>query len=141
MIQVQGLKEIQKTFKKLDSNLANDVLESVIERSQDKALNLAKKHTVTGEMENSIFSKFYPNTKSGFIGASAPHAIFVHFGTRPHSIEPKDKKVLRFVSGGFVFSKKVQHPGYGGDPFIINAINDTFKDLDNITREVLHVYN
>jgi hypothetical protein len=28
----------------------------------------------------------------------APHALFVHFGTRPHVIRPKDKKALRWAT-------------------------------------------
>ena len=57
-----------------------------------------------------------------------PYATFVEFGTRPHGIVPRFKKVLRWRTGGrgpvsafkagkalqkgnFIFSMKVQHPG------------------------------
>jgi phage gpG-like protein len=42
------------------------------------------------------------------------YAAIHEFGgkTRAHVIEPKDKKVLRFKSGGkWVFAKRVNHPG------------------------------
>lgn len=52
----------------------------------------------------------------------APHAVFVHWGTRPHEIRPKNKKALRWVSGAhFVFSARVQHPGYAGDPWMVDT--------------------
>lgn len=49
----------------------------------------------------------------GVIEATAKHASFVEKGTKPHRIEPKRKKVLRWEgSGGTVFfSHGVNHPG------------------------------
>ena len=54
----------------------------------------------------------------------APHAIFVHWGTRAHPIpkpgRPMRKKALRFpVGGAFAFAKSVNHPGYRGDPYFV----------------------
>jgi hypothetical protein len=37
---------------------------------------------------------------------------YVIYGTRPHIIKPKNKKVLRFViDGDVIFAKQVKHPG------------------------------
>jgi hypothetical protein len=49
-------------------------------------------------------------------GASAPHALMHHEGTRPHVIVPKDiqkKPVLRFTgkTGVSVHARIVKHPG------------------------------
>lgn len=62
----------------------------------------------------------------------APHAVFVHWGTKEHPIEPKNKKALRWVSGGvFVFAKLVKnHPGYEGDPWLIQAKKDAMKAVE-----------
>lgn len=52
----------------------------------------------------------------------APYAYYVHWGTRPHVIRPKNKKALRWPAGGkFRFAKKVHHPGYKGDPWLVRA--------------------
>lgn len=58
----------------------------------------------------------------GHDGQRAPHALFVHWGTRPHKIAPKKKGVLRWAGGGlFHFAKAVNHPGYRGDPWMTRA--------------------
>ena len=62
------------------------------------------------------------------------YGVYVHEGTPPHEIAPKNKRVLRWVGGnGFIFSKRVHHPGTKKDPFLYNAgknerdkINDIF---------------
>lgn len=52
----------------------------------------------------------------------ARHALFVHWGTRPHKIEPRLKKVLRWPGGGrFIFAKLVNHPGNKPDPWMVRA--------------------
>jgi hypothetical protein len=52
----------------------------------------------------------------------APHAAFVHWGTPPHVIKPRDKKKLRFpVGGAFAFARAVNHPGYKGDPYFLTV--------------------
>lgn len=53
---------------------------------------------------------------SKFIGAwgtNVKTAIYVEFGTRPHTIVAKQGKRLRFFigPGNVVFAKRVQHPG------------------------------
>lgn len=58
----------------------------------------------------------------GHDGQRAPHAIFVHWPTKPHLIKPRKKKVLRWpAAGGFRFAKVVHHPGYKGDPWMVRA--------------------
>lgn len=46
----------------------------------------------------------------------------MHWGARPHVIQPKNKKALRWPVGGkFVFAREVHHPGYKGDPWMVRA--------------------
>ncbi len=69
-------------------------------------------------------------------GSVASYAPFVVFGTRPHRIEPKNKKALRWVdprSGNFAFSKGHRHPGYAGDDYVTEA---AVKALDRM-REIV----
>jgi len=65
------------------------------------------------------------------------YILFVLKGTKPHTIVPKDRKVLRFKSlSGFVFAKRVRHPGYKGDDFVHKAIKKTFEELDKILKDI-----
>ncbi len=49
----------------------------------------------------------------GAYGTNEKHLVFVEFGTRPHLIEPKRGKMLRFRGrdGSWVFRRQVRHPG------------------------------
>ncbi len=53
-----------------------------------------------------------------------PGAAFVEFGTPPHVITPKTKKVLRWLdsAGVAIFAKKVNHPGTQPNPFMRRGI-------------------
>jgi hypothetical protein len=60
------------------------------------------------------------DTKAG-IGMS--YGVFIHDGTRPHVIEAKRRKSLRFVvGGGFIFARSVRHPGTQPRPFMQEAV-------------------
>ncbi len=80
----------------------------------------------------------------------APYAIFVHWGTRPHEIRPRNKRALRYARNGVfwfwfgpqgpdqrraikawvereagpdarVMFRWPKHPGYKGDPWMVRA--------------------
>ena len=62
-----------------------------------------------------------------------PYAIFVHDGTKPHEIRPKNKKALKTPFGA---RKKVNHPGTKANPYLQNAadnynFNPALDDLGN----------
>ncbi len=81
-------------------------------------------HRQTGDLERSLeLNRDGPGDyRIGHNESMAPHAVFVHWGTRPHEIRPSKKKALRWPSGGaFQFAKVVQHPGYEGDPYLVDA--------------------
>lgn len=59
--------------------------------------------------------------------ATAPHAKWVHDGTRAHEIRPRYARALRFYwprVGGVVFRQRVWHPGYRGNPFLRDAVRE-----------------
>jgi hypothetical protein len=59
----------------------------------------------------------------------------VLFGTKPHKIMPKDKKVLRWAGpGGFVFAKVVNHPGYEGDHYLNDAADKAINQFAEILK-------
>lgn len=110
----------------------------------NEAVVLADKHTKSGAMRDSV--RIFPVKrgdtqaiiKAG--GPGAPYAIYVHEGTRPHEIRPREKKALRWATSkgqgkGFIFAKKVNHPGYKGDPFMYRAFEERHPHVLEIFRE------
>lgn len=76
----------------------------------------------TGTLAASIKAK-----RVGFgweVIADTPYSLAVHEGTRPHVIEPKHAKALRFPSKGgtIVYAKRVNHPGTKANPFLTTAL-------------------
>ena len=71
----------------------------------------------TGRLQASIKVFRFP----GFVRVSptAPYASFVEMGVKPHKIQPRKAKTLKFkVNGKNVFAKTVSHPGFSGRFFV-----------------------
>lgn len=99
--------------------------------------------TRSGMTEKSIMSEVNENQGTVYLGSST--AVFQHEGTKAHLIVPRSKKVLRFaINKGFVFSKRVRHPGIKADHFLYTAadvmqptIEARFKAaLDNLVEDL-----
>ena len=60
------------------------------------------------------------------IGTDVSYAPFVHDGTRPHRITPRNAGgVLRFRMGGrIVYARYVNHPGTRARPFLDRALRE-----------------
>lgn len=57
---------------------------------------------------------------------------YVEFGTNPHIIRPKNKKVLHWKNGTKdVFAKEVHHPGTRPNPFIRRTLHQKLKPIIN----------
>jgi len=55
---------------------------------------------------------------------TAPHAHAIESGARPHVIEARRRKALRFMSGGkAIFRRRVNHPGNRPLKFLYRATN------------------
>ena len=66
----------------------------------------------------------------GGITSYAPYSVFVHQGTRPHVIRPRNASALRFnVGGNTVFASSVNHPGTRPRPFLTNAVARALRAL------------
>lgn len=67
----------------------------------------------------------------GGVTSHAPYSAFVHQGTRPHVIRPRNASALRFEVGGRrVFASSVNHPGTRPRPFLTNAVVRTLRNLE-----------
>lgn len=66
----------------------------------------------------------------GGVTSHAPYSAFVHMGTRPHVIRPRNASALRFKMGGeTVFATSVNHPGTRARPFLTNAVARVLRNL------------
>lgn len=64
------------------------------------------------------------------VEAGAPYALPVEEGSRPHVIEPRHRRALRWpVEGGFRFARRVHHPGTAAQPFMEPALRAVEDDV------------
>ena len=108
-VEIQGLKELQGLFKKLDKRTQKDVLVELTNITYDEAKKRIAKHHKTGKMEHNLYKKVKLSDMQAEIGVDndgmivewrgkkVNYAVFVHFGTKAHEIKPRKRKVLRFV--------------------------------------------
>ena len=103
---------------------------------QDEAQTHHRFISRTGQLERSIDVRFNENSGIVYIDSqSAPHGPFVHEGTAPHDIFPKNKKALRWApqgDGAFQFARVVHHKGTKADPFLYEALKAKHDDIRNI---------
>lgn len=68
---------------------------------------------------------------TGSVTSRANYSVFVHNGTDPHIIRPRNARALRFTSGGqVVFARYVNHPGTRARPFLWNAAAEEIGKLN-----------
>jgi hypothetical protein len=142
-IRLPGVDAIRRTMLRMVPDLSREVTAATAQQIYEQARAGADTHTKTGALVRSLKIK---KTEGGRYAVEhdlqmAPHALFVHWGTKPHTI-PKQpdtrsvKKVLRWAGpNGFVFAKIVHHPGYKGDPYLVRARTAIAQRFSTIARE------
>ena len=131
-------------LEKLTHEKSNKAVKILTQDVYDNAKRGASKHIITGKMESNIRQRVKGDAGLVWIddknmlvdwkNRKINYAMFVIFGSKPHIIEPKDKKALRF--GNFIFAKKVNHTGYKGDNFMQNALKETFNNMENLINGI-----
>lgn len=90
----------------------------------------------TGNLARSI--QFELTGMAVRVGSDDPIAKIMEFGSRPHVIQPRSKRVLRFQSGGQVrFSRKVNHPGTRAYRFLRGALEAKQDYLSRLARSMV----
>jgi len=135
---VDDLKSVLQKFKGVPERLEK-TLSMALRMSADEASGEAKeRHDYTDRSSNLTNSIGYDGPTGSFrnndleatVSAGAGYAVFVELGTRAHVIVPKYRKALRFpVAAGFMFARKVNHPGTRARYFIRNAVQRTLPNL------------
>lgn len=137
---INGTESVDQILSAIPDKI-DDVFLVIAERIYNRSLAGAEEHRRSGALVASL-GRGVRKIAGGYSvvssNARAPHNIFVHFGTRPHTIRPKNKKSLRWTSGGdFAFAKQVKHPGYKGDPFMYRAAEIEMSNFDKVFAEVM----
>ena len=142
-LNLAGLDEVRASFAKLVPETQAKVLRGLAQLAFDTAQRQVDTHTQTGALARSL--RLRSDGDGGWIidhdQQHAPYTPFVHWGTRPHEIRPREKKALRWPSGqggktGFVFAKWVRHPGYAGDAWLVKAADEAVRQFDAIVKRV-----
>jgi hypothetical protein len=138
-LRIQGLDAVRAEILELPAKLEKQVLLQMSQIAYDTAQQGADRHTKTGALFQSLYNRAIPNGREvGHDPQRAPYAQFVVFGSRPHTITPKNKKALRWaIPGGFAFAKSVKHPGYIGDNYMNRAADEAIRQFDRIVTEAL----
>lgn len=141
-IEIAGRDVAIDQLKKLDNALQTKVAKRMAQMAYDLAETRVDSHTVTGALRRSFDVKRVDGGWwTGHDLQHAPHARYVHWGTKPHKIRPIRKKWLRFPvgTGGatkFVFAKVVSHPGYKGDPYLVRVARIVGNRMGEIVKKV-----
>ena len=138
-ITTQGITEATGTLQRLPAALEKSTILRMSQIAYDEAQRGAARHNKTGALMQSLFNRPIPKGREvGHDGQRAPHAVFVQLGTRPHVIRPNKNKALRWATGGkFFFAGKVDHPGYRGDGYLINAATLAVREFSSILDAAL----
>lgn len=167
---LSGGDEIRAKLMKIGDALAKRALAETAEEIEGNVGDWAGRHTRpggTGALFRSIVARPVGDGSMWEVGHDlqvAPHALFVHWGTKPHIIRPKKqgattqhvkahtrkngahvkahdrtgKHMLRFPMGGkFSFAREVHHPGYKGDPWLADAAAEAPKIFERRVNALL----
>ena len=146
---IKGETELYRRLDSVSTVLRKNFWIGVQEDLEENLLDNIKPHSKSGRLERNAYVDIIPNGVEAGIkndgmmvswrGAKVNYGIFLEYGTRDHDIAPKNKKALRWNgAGGFMFSKGHRVSGIKADPYLANAANETFKNLNRILTQELH---
>lgn len=137
-VDLTGAKEIRDAFAALVPRVQEKALARLATAVHQDVRDGADAHTQTGALFQSVrLARDSDGWRIFHDPKRAPYAPFVHWGTRPHEIRPKNRKALRWPSGnGFVFAKWAKHPGYEGDPWMLRALDNAPRHFARIVTEL-----
>lgn len=148
-VSLSGTEQVRRQLLRIGREAGQRALDATVVEVEDYVSEQAAKHHDTGRMERSVDKRRIQNGWEVFHDLQhAPHALFVHWGTKAHVIRPKKadgftsqvkahmrkgrpvrehtrtgvKAMLRWPVGGkFVFAREVHHPGNDPDPWMVRA--------------------
>jgi hypothetical protein len=99
------------SFNKVIEQIGEDILDRKAKAVMGEAQNLAatRLKVKTGKYRGSF--KIVKSRLKREVVNTAPHALYVEKGTRPHTIKAKEKSLRFNVGNRTVYAKQVRHPG------------------------------
>jgi HK97 gp10 family phage protein len=93
---------------------------------------------------------YLQDTLSVTVGAGAPHAAWIEYGTGLHGplhktypIDPVNGDWLRWpdpMGDGFIFAQHVDHPGMRAQPFLTPAINENLERITELVGDGIELW-
>lgn len=123
-LRFRGLDELGRFLDQVPAKLERNVMRGALRAGMNLVKPVAQSniHSVSGDLARSL--KVRTDARNGRVTASLYtrlfEAQFVEFGTKPHGIEPKNRRAL--VIGGLFFAS-VRHPGARPHPFLRPALD------------------
>lgn len=113
----KGVQEVIANLKKYDEDTQQRVGEVVNTSLKNIAKGARSRlpQSKTGNLRKGLKKKYSKKATGGTVTSNAPHSHLIEFGTKPHKIAVKGKKVL---SDGSILGKEVMHPGSKARPFL-----------------------
>jgi hypothetical protein len=133
---VLDTKEFDKFAKQFPVVVIKEINEA-IQKSAYKIESESKKEAPanSGKLRQMITTSL--SFLKGVISANAIYSIYVHEGTRAHTIVPVKKKVLANRRKGIIFGKKVKHPGTKPNRFMVRAVNNSKNTIERYFKVAL----
>ncbi len=129
-VEVRGLKELEKALSEFTPQMEKKALRKAIGAAAKVFRNEARNNAPrkTGKLRRSIRSEVKKSSMFTYEGRVGPakgmrYGHLVEFGTKPHEIVTKQKRMLANIKTGIVFGRKVRHPGMAGKPFLTPAFD------------------
>ena len=136
-IKINGLDDLIKDAEQVGRDMPKKLKQAMV-ASTTMVQNAAKKKRIgsfknqTGDLRRSI-ARRVEGAHRGIVFTDMKYAPYVEFGTKPHVIRPKTKKMLAFrVGGKMVFARKVNHPGTRAYNYMKDAFNESTPKITKI---------
>lgn len=133
-VQVTGLDEYVEAMRRVPEVARKEVSEAVAKSVQLASANVTKEAPVNrqtggGNLRQRIRARM-SGRFTGIIESLAPYSVWVHDGTDPHLIRPRNKMALANTRTGQFFGKLVRHPGTQPNPFFVRGLQRSLKSID-----------
>ena len=142
-VDVSGTDAVKRMLDAIGHKLAAQAMARTVEGLEGYIAGQAGQHNKSGALVRSLETRRLApmDWVIAHRAQHAPHAIFVHDGTKPHKILPRGgpgRSMLRFTVGNkIVFAKEVNHPGYKGDKWMERAADMAPRIFEKHVSEYL----
>lgn len=145
-IEMKGQKDLMSWLSKHSEDVKTDVKKIVFKTGNnirtDWMRNLSRAVKATTKSKQSIQQTITKGGYGGEVYSGLDHLMYIEYGTKPHDIYPKHKKVLANVKTGQIWwktlktgqGKPVKHPGTQPKPCLTPAAH---KHLTKMTNDLL----